>query len=641
MLYLFQVILLIYEYAIAVEWSTVQRKRTNGATNNTNDIPFADRLDRSYFGFDQDYFERMPLLVNALQERNYVDPLLDMSRPINRKFYNKSITTIKPILRTDTNRQSKIRRTSPRPFIFEYRSPTPLPFSKTYGSRSWVDSYRNAQRLQNIRQVIKYLEKTINAKMGDVYTKPSSAHTSIAFSGVYVEPMVEKHHNSNHPTQDSDMQQQSSDQIESFHSNHQSDPLFKFKPNNPGDVNLLADGLWRFAPVSPFKYIENKAFTIPMFKQIPTYKKYCPSGKCDDDVDNKVQLLQSSTEHSTETLSNKPKSFSVMLNMFPYKPKPSSEFEGQDVKSQPPVDKIYLTTSKPVRFQFRRKTNLPVRRNYYRYKKPKYLIQKKNEFEERLKAKNSDKTTQAPDFDEATKMIVHVNVYSPEDKTDMKKKIDESSTTIINSSTITPVTNSPFEISSGLVEDFHDGSSGVLPVYEITEPPPPVFPQVTTMIPFFDTNTASSEITSNSWPTNPPEVIKFGAEDAKVPDQYLNWMDTTTEYPVTEINRRTSVASLEDEHETLIIRLKNDITTTTTATEKLSETTTVEIEETTVKTYVPQTNGHYRSFSTRNLAQTTEKNRKKRIEMSVTGFRTYVPMYVEIKRNKTKLNDDD
>lgn len=648
-----QVILLIYEYAIAVEWTSVQIKRTNDASNSTNDSPFADRLDRTYFGFDQDYFERMPLLVNALQESNYIDPLLEMSRPTNRKRYNKSTTTIKPHFTTDIYRQSKIRRTSPRPFIFEYRSPTPLPFSKTYGSRSWVDSYRNAQRLQNIRQVIKYLEKTINAKMGDVYSKPSTSHTSIAFSEFYVEPLVDKNRIKDHQPQNFDMQQQNSDQVESFYTNHQSDPLFNFKPNNPGDVNLLADGLWRFAPIPSLSTVKKKLPAVSMFKKISNNKTFCSSTNCNDNNEeinsNIADLLQSSAEHSIETPPSKPKSYSVMVNLFPYKPNPGSEFKPQELQTQLPVEKIYLTTAKPVRFQFRRKSNLPARHNYYRYKKPKYLIQKKNEFEERFKARNMEKTTtQTSDFAEANKMIVQVNVYSPEEKTDMKKKTEfvteSTTTTTTHGSTLKSLTDLPFEISSGKVEDFHDGSSGVILVQEITETPipsPPVIPQVTTLIPFFDTNT-NSEVASNLWPTNPPQVIQFGAEDAKVPHQYLNLMDTTTEFPVTEINRRTSLDSfLEEEHDTLIIRLKNDVTSTST-TETVTETSTEEVEETTTRAYVPQTNGHARSFYSRNASRNIERNRKKKLEMSVTGFRTYVPMYVEIKRNKTiAIKEDD
>ncbi|KAL4713630.1 hypothetical protein ACJJTC_017671 [Scirpophaga incertulas] len=232
------VILLIYEYAIAVESSLVQIKRRgnkkNIMTNVTNDTPVADRLDRSFFGFDQDYYEKMPLLVNAMQENNYVDSTYDNSEPkiIKQASVISNVSFI----------TSKLRRTSPRPFIFEYKSPTPLPFSKTFGSKSWIESYRNAQRLKNIQQVIKYLEKTINAKIGDMYTIPDDKH--IAFTGVYVEPSV--HLNKESIQANTDLSYENSNRVNRYRTNHKSDPLFKYKPDNPGEVNLLADDFCDF-----------------------------------------------------------------------------------------------------------------------------------------------------------------------------------------------------------------------------------------------------------------------------------------------------------------------------------------------------------------------------------------------------------
>lgn len=750
---MFQVILLIYEYAIAVEWSLVQRIRSENGTyhliKTSNDTPFADRLDRSFFGFDQDYYERMPLLVNALQESNYVDPGIDMSRTLSQRPYGKN-GTIPRKFAPDAYRQTKIRKTSPRPFIFEYRSATPLPFSKTYGSRSWVDSYRNAQRLQNIRQVIRYLEKTINAKAGDMHTKPTNGHTStsIAFSGVYVEPKNEKE-KPEESNGSMELQQQNSYRVETY-ANHNEDPLFNFKPDSPGEVNLLADTFFRFAPVPMSSIIEDpKPKKIPMFRRIP-YRKYCRGSHCENIVQDKLQNLKSSTEHITE-LPTSTKSFSVMLNLFPLKPNASPEFMRQDERAKP-SDKIYITTPKPL-IQFRKKPT-PMRRTYYRHKKPKYLTRSKNisdlkSTEQKVKTDNNNTT-----------ILVHVDVHSPDDKNGLRNQtLIQYTTTTIRPSTFIPITEKPIELFAGQVEDHHDGSSGLISIQIPENIETSTSPSVPTVIPFFDSTTANTE--ANPWATSPPDVMKFSAEDAKVPDHYMN-MATTTELtnldkynmnwvttqaapmeteirsmdlPTTDMERKyrnwettqtmptemdriinwettqppismdrrsmnlltTKAVPMQTVHinmdwittqapmemdtretnsettttmdrgnmkwastkapkemdrygkniekpvvnklrDTLIIKLRNGIITT----EKANPTTTEEIEETTtMKTYVPQINGHYRSIvEVRNQNRySPETYRKRKLEMSVTGFRSYVPMYTEIKRNKTKTVD--
>lgn len=666
---LFQVILLIYEYTIAVEWSIVQRRRglngTNGG-NITKDNPHADKLDRSFFGFDQEYYERMPLLVNALQESNYIDPVIEMSRPVSRNPYDRSYTTTGiPTYATDVYKQNSIKRTSPRPFYFEYRSATPLPFSKTYGSRSWVDSYRNAQRLQNIRQVIKYLEKTINAKAADMHIK-TSGEASIAFSGIYVEPTVKNTEEKEH---DQETSPSSANKVESDW-NHKSDPYFKFKPDTPGEVNLLADSSLRFLPM-PTSFFDNDipAKKVPMFKRIPN-KKTCSGHKCNDNIQNFIDLLQSSTEHTTENPATT-KSFSVMLNLHPLNtnPTPPPEKKRFDLRTRPPINKIYITTTKPA-IQFRKKTTPPVRRHHYRYKKPRYLIRKKddnkpNKIEEHITTTEASK---------ATTMVVHVNVYSVENKTEsMKKNSDlETTTSKIQQSTFTPITNVP-ELYAGQVEDHHDGSSGVINIYT---PEPPIPPQ-TTVHPYYETEVSNSEI--SQWYTNPPDVLKFSPEDAKIPEHYYHY-ETTTFTPQTvptEPNRRSMDNDYQDEA-TLIIKLKNSAvinhtndgensTFTEVVTEKevkeyedediepeipkedetFEKKDTVTKEEgretTTLPTYVPQINGHYRSIARKDSGNQRTKytNRKRKLEMSMTGFRTYVPMYVEIQRNKTKIVNDD
>lgn len=650
---LFQVILLIYEYGIAVESSLVQRIRSN----YTNDTPTADRLDRSFFGFDQDYYERMPLLVNAMQENSYVNPSMDTSFDKNRARYllpnytrltrqdhSKHITT------TVDYRIPAIRRTSPRPFYFEYRSPTPTPFSKTYGSRSWVEGYRNAQRLRNLQQVITYLEKTINAKFGDLYSLPKSTH--IEFSGVYVEPTTKEENKGLKTTSPPDLAEEDSQRVES-RMNHQPDPLYIFKPETPGDVNLLADGFFRFSPTATHNNLKSReTINIPMFRPISHPKRnYVP--KSFKSEDNKAVNLLGSGEirHPERTPSEKPKSFSVLLNLFPLQ-STNVDFKKLEVKetSPQPLDKIYITTSRPL-VQFKRRSTTPIRRTTTRIKRPRILINK------RLYRANTvpeEKHTEP-------KMIVHVNVYPP-----AETKISAHSTTE-NNIYSTPLssyrlaTEIPI-LTSTQVEDFHMGSSGIIPVEgRLTPAPPPsvsTLPTVTTMIPFFETPSYGTE---GSITTNQPEVIKFSEEDAKIPDQYLRlaeWASTTP-----SMSRRnshdidikeedcgkemTEQESEDEETKTLITKLKNKLKTT------INESTTTkseEIEETTTfRTYVPQINGHYRSVNQNSknvnswLNGNAESNRKRRLEVSLTGFRkqTYVPPYIEIKRNNTKNVSDE
>ncbi|KAJ8732350.1 hypothetical protein PYW08_015080 [Mythimna loreyi] len=620
------VILLIYEYAIAVEWSIVQNKK--GVNRTNDDQPFADRLDRGYFGLDQDYYERMPLLINALQESNYFDPTLETSGPFaKRRKYN--MTIIKPTTTKPTFKPNPVRRTSPRPFYFEYRSPTPLPFSKTYGSRSWIEKYRNEERLKNIRQIIKYLETTINAKSGDMHAKPPSTH--IAFTGLYIEPMLENKGSQSDTDLKSDLQQESSENIKTFKSNHLADPLFNFKPENPGDVNLLADDFLRFAPV-PTPSLTGTSKKYPMFRQVPFHKRNCLGNKCEENNSGSYKLSASSnTVRQTEAPPvSTTKSFSVMLNLFPIKKEPATTTAS--------LDNIYLTTSRPV-IQFKRKSNVAFRR-MYTYKRPRYLSNLINKQSKADKLKEDQKKENI-ETETGTQMIVHVKVYSPDEKTDMRNETKKIHSIIPSTQTNPYTTKAPIELSTSQIEDHHMGSSGYIPVEVKSETP--FLPKETTTEPFF-------EITTNyPWPA-PTEVLQFNAADAKVPNHYFDVERRTNNYQNIEISRRNSrdQEEIQEEPSTLIAKLKNEFVRTTTKAPEINKSTEKVEETTTVWTYVPQINGHYRSINQNSknvnvwLDANPENNRKKRLEQSVSGFHTYVPMYVEIKRNHTQTpNQDD
>ncbi|XP_047986341.1 uncharacterized protein LOC125226406 [Leguminivora glycinivorella] len=713
------VILLIYEYGIAVESSLVQNIYSYGnlSLNGSADSPVADRLDRSYFGFDQDYYERMPLLVNAMQENHYIDPFLETAPTKRARLLRNKTKTAKP---------TSIRRTSPRPFIFELRSPTPTPFSRTFGSKSWVESYRNAQRLENLQQVIQYLEKTINAKFGDLYELPSSSSsTHIAFSGVYVKPSSDTSKEVKPTTPTLDLLLQSSNKVETR--NHVSDPLFSFKPDSPGDVNLLADGFLRFAP-SPTL---DKP-TTPMFRPISNRKKQ------DNEEKNVVDAQASEIKNIETSTVDKPNSFKVMLNYVPTKT--TIDYSSSDGTSSA-INKVYFTTSRPVRFQFKRKSNGPVRRMYM----PRSL---KRPIINRTKASPPKDILRKSSANKEATMIVHVNLYPQ--KTVVKEVVNVTEnkqeytttpattttpvTTTTEVNTGRPLTQAP-ELSFTQVEDHHVGSSGVIPVEHRTVPPPPLPP--VSFIPTFET-TVSSTSEIYSWPTNPPEVVKFSPEDAKVPDYYhrsremesrsyttevnsrtfnlhdvkfqdhydqlkqaegdskpigYNSRDYNSEeseiinnygrfgekemggYAVnvdsrpinpeytryidahrfrdmdstTEANRRNFRDSLQIqetvEPSTLVVKLKNEVKLKTTTTEETISEVEDSEEATTVQTYVPQINGHYRSVNQNSrmindwFDKEDENDRKKKLETRVTGLKK--PTYVEIKRNNTNINNDD
>ncbi|CAH4009222.1 unnamed protein product [Pieris brassicae] len=583
----------------------------------------------------------MPLLVNALQETSYIDSTSEnISTPaLRKKKQHSQVNNINP--ESSHTIYKSIRRTTPRPFIFEYRSPNPTPFSRSFNSRSWVESYRNAQRLKNLNQVIKYLEKTLHAKFGDIY-EPSTAQ--IAFSGVYVAPIKKKIK----PVEDCH-ESQTSQRI-AYNSNHLSDPLFVYKPENPGDINLLADG-YRFAPTLK-SHIRNANNNIPMFR--PVNKRKCVGSLCD--YSSVAQNSDARETHSSKE--NKPRAFGVMLDLYPIH---SNYDESIKVKSTSPIDKIYFTTVRPS-YQFKKKSNhnnMHVRRTSFRPKISKTRDEERNTDLTTTHTSSDIETTTVP------QLVVHFNVYSVKKNPSISLREPNSHHTAITTTTTTESIQHDIQlpvITSSNVEDYHAGSSGIIPVQDRT-PAPSTYPIITPTITQFDQRYLSTE----SITTNPPDIIKFSPEDAKVPDEYINFnlrksdislineSDLEQKYqkfsefiePKLEVDHSSAALNgKEKEEKTLVIKLKNIVGTTT----EIPTTETIEytqeyIEENTTTnepgdTYVPTINGHYRSSKRKTLStlfyENSEKYRKKKIETSITLQKsTYVPMYVEIKRNRT------
>ncbi|VVC89379.1 unnamed protein product [Leptidea sinapis] len=491
----------------------------------------------------------MPLLVNALQENSYVRPSPETTTVNLRKQKSYSSfgrpTTVPP--------PRPIEKSSPRPFLQQHKNTSPSPFSKGFSSRTWAESYRNAQRLRNLNQVIKYLEKTLNAKFGETYQPPTA---QIAISGIYVAPM-ESNENEKPFFSYGNLATRSSQKVE-YKSNHLFDPLIIFKPESPGDINLLADG-YRFSPIYN-SYLRNKNKDIPMFRPIEHRKRNCFRG-----------AYTSTLKESPQTKTTTAPTMIVRFNVYSVR---KNKGEGNRFQSEIFSDDGMLSTA------------YPYTRTY-------------------------------PDISIKT-------------------------------------------LNSSHVEDYHFGSSGVIPVESRTIYPP-VYSSITTpLAPFF--NTISS--TMETFSTQPPDIIKFSPEDAKIPEDYLsfrksdisqaeegdfdigsldNKINNETQSITAENQSNIEERDIERETNTLVVKLKNIIKTTTEApnTEESIEETT-EFEE----TYVPTINGHYRNIMRKTLRnlfnETSEKYRKRRIETAVSLQKSsYVPMYVEIKRNRTYFSIED
>ncbi|XP_013178313.1 PREDICTED: uncharacterized protein LOC106125588 [Papilio xuthus] len=581
-------VLLIYEYAIVVESSLVQNRKSLNKSDREKSMknlrPIADRLDRSYFGFDQDYYERMPLLVNALAENVYTQPFPETVTVQKYKKHDIALRAHLPF-----NTYKLIRRTSPRPFNFDQIS-TPYPFSKMYGSKTWVDSYRNAQRMKNLQHVMMYLGKTINAKHSDIHTIPTQTH--IAFTGMYIEPANVKY------TTDSFMQK-----VNPTQTRHRVDPLFTFKPDNPGDVNLLAEDF-----ASGLTDNEEK-------------KESYPYSRIEENCSHNSREQNMGTEKSNSNEDSKINRFRKQGLGTEYKTQSHSPTTSKM------LEKIYITTSRPV-IHFKPRSARPVSRTYIKFTRPRPHPKDVTTVDSIYKRK--------PELNSSTNMIVNVNVFPMESEAkNGDQHFKESENSIRFSTTQKPIKQIPIIVAKQ-VEDYHVGSSGIIPMTTMTQAREQ---EVLTVTPLLDTTEPYSE---SIWSTNPPDVIKFSREDAKIPDQYTTM--TFEDIPsTTETNSRTykSVAYDEDrniEAKTLIIKLVNNLESTTRQSNSYDRS---EVEEFTTNTYVPQINGHYRNMENLRklfelLKENSEKYRRNRLKPITTVHSpTYVPTYIEIKRNRT------
>lgn len=610
---------------IAVKWDSILNNRSyiiDGTYNN--DQPTANRLYRNHLGIDQDYYERMPLLVNALQESSYIDPSLDVIPAT--KVNKPNQTNTRPQISRNW-KLNNIRKTSPKPFY--YKTSTNLPFSKTYGSRNWIEKYRNAQRLQNIRQVIRYLEKSINSKTDETYRK--KPNSQVAFSGIYVEPMLSENHDD--PNIEFDLTPQGSMSTKGFSSNQYFTPLMNFMPDNPGEVNLLADTLLKFSPF-PTARLRNITHRPIMFKRIANYNKKCNDINCKENSNNEKDVNRNMGKDNQDQFSTTTdKSFSVILNLFPLKSALNSDHRGRisTRNSQTSLDDIYFTTSRPI-VKFKRKATTPTTRRYLR-RKPRISMQ--NRINKQDKSNNLDiskNTKHTPDM--RTKMVVRVQVFTPDVNTKAGTTTNTDLNTLKSVLTESPpvyLSVAPVQLSSNQVEDFHVGSSGVIPIIDTTTP---VNVNITPTL---------MTIKSNTHRTSPSDILTFSHEDVKIPEQYKDNRDSEVVTDTIETTTKESV--IEDGNEMiemLVIKLKNIACNNTDTTETTTQENNGTEETTKPWIYVPQTNGHYRSQNPHamDMHQLTETDHlTEEADDNISDRKPkYTTKYVEIKRNYSKKN---
>ncbi|CAG5042611.1 unnamed protein product [Parnassius apollo] len=516
-----------------------------------------------------------------------------------------------------TNVYKSVRKASPRPFQFEYKSSTPYPFRKILGTRNWLESYRNAQRMKNLQEIMVYLGKTFgkNAKVGDLHTIPTQTH--IAFSRIHIKP------------QNSESTTNIFSNLNKVDLRRQFDPLFTFKPDNPGDVNLLAEDFLRFSPVFINKAAEEQS-PRAHFRYETTLNR---NKKCEKSNNN----VEISNEFENINRIDFKNQYSFRSTTFD-----SKSYDSSKIESQQPINtsseifkKIYITTLRPT-IQFKTRSTMPVIDSNFRHQSLHMTPEKGKE-----KTNVISKPKMASITDD--KIRVHANVFP----TKIASKNDE-----ISKSEVTASRNQRYDevlrmYNASEVEDYHAESFGIISVTT-----PRTLPQATSMTSFFDSTVLLPE---HTWPTHSPDIIKFSREDAKVPDQYLTMKiseDTTTATSIFTTQYIKDNVEYNDKNDdivasTLIIKLVNNVDSTTQSYKKEKSNRTYEYKVN-KNTYVPQINGHYRNMehNTRRLMEllkeNSEKYRIKRLK-SLTTVRTptYVPMYVEIKRNHTKQHNEN
>lgn len=119
----------------------------------------------------------------------------------------------------------------PSPFQFEFKTPYPASFKRLKYPQ--LTQYRYPHASRSIQDIIKY-----------VMNDPSNRHRGIKFTGVYLSP---KKYSSEEAEEanESTLDENESDAPPVAVPNT-GDPLYRYKPKHPAEVNLLAPSNFRF-----------------------------------------------------------------------------------------------------------------------------------------------------------------------------------------------------------------------------------------------------------------------------------------------------------------------------------------------------------------------------------------------------------
>lgn len=361
---------------------------------------------------------------------------------------------------------------SPKPFGYEYKSMYPMPFQKTDRSDNnypQLTNYRSANQMKNIEELIQYMGDELFKENGD--PRSTNPNRRIKFSGIYLRPRKSNTHELrnvdvyerkiNHKRLKDDMKT-SPTEFQKPKSNPL-DPFFSFKPNQPGDINLLAERKFRFSPTftqsrlkhhnvkQPIKYIplhENSKCDYDCNTQDTQSSDYNPSLDVEEYDFDEQPIVKTTLNTQSVKRHSKKRPLSVMLDIYPMEDQDEQTMAFPDHLKDPPV-----TTSRP-KIKIKPKPffpqpysyNMPPSPNYYHPNygyypngyyypnnrqisnrtpfKPQVVLPP--ELQTRFTKKKNNTTENVP-----TQMLVHLNLY-PKRKILKTNKNDETVYEVIN-----------------------------------------------------------------------------------------------------------------------------------------------------------------------------------------------------------------
>lgn len=272
-----------------------------------------------------------------------------------------------------------------------YDELSPSPFQKFDYNKNYpqLSNYRNAFRLKNIDELIRY--------MNNQFDKERNSRKTIKFSGIYINPKNDVNEDS---TNDSDKKLTKKSNVTpepmEFSKVEKSDPFVRFKPRNVGEINLLAENQFRFAPRTNQNRLNH-------------HRIYRSKKNCEDNNKFVNRLHPMDLENfeepqipNTAIDSNvKKRPLSVMLDIYPMEDEDEKTMAFPEHLKEPSTP-----TSQYQRPYFKPMPNTyPIYTNPYPY----YHYPNNNNYYNRRKPYFTPKNNQDPN--KPTQMLVHLNLF--------------------------------------------------------------------------------------------------------------------------------------------------------------------------------------------------------------------------------------